>query len=250
MTRLSLARCYTLCLSVSLALTLPACSHDSAPAESPRASAETSEQELIERSAAAFTELRKNPRFSRIDTALSRARAVLIFPRLVKASLIVGGEGGNGVMVARHSDNSWSDPAFYSLGSPSVGLQIGYQQAAVALFVMDEPTLERALHSSVALGGNAGATLGNIDDLDRSRGDVLTANIYQVIDAQGAFAGVSLDGYVIASRPQRNRDYYGKPVTPRDILLDARAPSRPSPELARALALGPAQPASPGTSGQ
>jgi lipid-binding SYLF domain-containing protein len=160
---------------------------------------------------------------------------VLIFPRLVKASLIVGGEGGNGVLVARRADGGWSDPAFYSVGSPSVGLQVGYQQATVALFIMDAPTLERALHSSVVLGGKAGATLGNIDDLDRTQGDVISANIYQVVDARGAFAGVSLDGYVIGARPAHNRNYYGQPVTPRDILLDGTAPPRPAPGLAFAL---------------
>jgi SH3 domain-containing YSC84-like protein 1 len=215
---------------------LPACSRSGSPAAAPHADPQTKEQELLERSAAAFAELRRNPRFSRIDLALERARAVLIFPRLVKASLIIGGEGGNGVLVARRADGSWSDPAFYSLGSPSVGLQVGYQEAAVALFIMDDATLDRALHSSVVLGGKAGATLGDLDDLDRTRADVLSANIYQVVDAQGAFAGVSLDGYVIGARGERNRSYYGRPVTPREILLDGTAPARPAPALSIALA--------------
>src|SRR5687767_4279241 len=87
------------------------------------------QQAIVERSASALTRMRDNPRFSTLGTYLEKARAVMIFPRLVKASLIFGGEGGNGVMVVRGADGSWSDPAFYSLGAPSVGLQIGYQEA-------------------------------------------------------------------------------------------------------------------------
>jgi lipid-binding SYLF domain-containing protein len=225
----------SLLLATGAALTLGACSRAAPPAQSSQAATD-GEQQLVERSAEALASLRKNPRFARIEPILQRARGVLIFPRLVKASLIVGGEGGNGVLVARQPDGSWSDPAFYSLGAPSLGLQLGYQQAVVVLFIMDDATLERALHSSVALGGKAGATLGNIDDLDRTRGDVLTANIYQVVEAEGAFAGVSLDGYVIGARPQHNRNYYGTSLTARDILLDGKAPRRSSASLKRALA--------------
>jgi len=215
---------------------LSACAREATPPEAPLATPQTREHELLERSAAALGELRKDPRFAGVDVVLERARAVVIFPRLVKASLIFGGEGGNGVLVARRADGSWSDPAFYSLGSPSVGLQVGYQEAVVVLFIMDDATLERVLHSSVLLGGTAGVTLGELDELDRTRADVLSANVYQVVDAQGAFAGVSLDGYVIGARRERNRSYYGTAVTPRQILLDGSAPPRPAPALSIALA--------------
>jgi lipid-binding SYLF domain-containing protein len=167
---------------------------------------------------------------------LQRARGVLIFPRLVKASLIFGGEGGNGVLVARRADGSWSNPAFYSLGAPSVGLQIGYQEATVVLFIMDQSTLERALGSSFALGTKAGATLSTIDEHGSTQGDVITANIYQVVDAGGVFAGVSLDGYVIGARPKYNLEYYGKAATPGQILIEGSVRRAEASVLERALA--------------
>jgi SH3 domain-containing YSC84-like protein 1 len=224
-----------LLLATSLALPLTACSQSATHANT----AETrtpSQQAIVERSAAAFGQVRLNPRFAHVDSYLQRARGVMIFPRLVKASLIVGGEGGSGVLVARGADGSWSDPAFYSLGSPSVGLQIGYQQASVVLFIMDQPTLERTLHSSFVLGAKSGATLGNVDDLDRTHGDVISANIYQLVEAEGAFAGVSFDGYVISARPRFNRDYYTKPVTAREILFGGATQNPDAAVLLRALA--------------
>ena len=224
-----------LLLATGLALPLLACSGatthvDAAESRTP------SQQAIVERSAAAFGQLRLNPRFANVDSYLGRARGVMIFPRLVKASLIFGGEGGNGLLMARGADGSWSNPAFYSVGSPSVGLQIGYQQATVVLFIMDQPTLERTLHSSVVLGAKSGATLGNVDDLDRTKGDVMSANIYQLVEAEGAFAGVSLDGYVISARAQHNRDYYGKPVSPREILLQRSVQNADASVLVGALA--------------
>jgi lipid-binding SYLF domain-containing protein len=225
----------TLLLVGGAAVSLPACSSSESRANAPVTRA-SSAQVLVERSAETFAELHKNPRFSAMDSYLREARGVMIFPRLVKASLIVGGEGGSGVLVARKADGSWSGPAFYGLGSPSIGLQIGYQEAAVVLFIMNDTTLQRTLSTNVALGAKAGATLGDIDDdHGRTTGKVISADIYQVIDAEGVFAGLSLDGYVMGSRARQNSEYYGKTVTPREILT-GKVEKQESMVLERALA--------------
>lgn len=231
--RLVPSSCALLLASVALA----GCAQ-STPASSPSDTAvraSQKEQAIVERSAAALSRVRQSPRFARADYYLERARGVMIFPRLVKASLIVGGEGGNGVLVARRPDGSWSDPAFYSLGSPSIGLQVGYQQATVVLFIMDQSTLDHALNTSIALGGKAGVSLGDVDDHGGTKGGVATANIYQLVDAEGAFAGLSLDGYVIGARSGQNLAYYGKAVTPREILIEGTAQRADAAVLDRAL---------------
>ncbi len=65
---------------------------------------------------------------------------------------------------------------------------------------------------------------------------MVSANIYQLVEAEGAFAGVSLDGYVISARAQHNRDYYGKPVSPREILLERSVQNADASVLVGALA--------------
>ena len=47
----------------------------------------------------------------------------------IRGALFLGGEGGNGILLARQKDGSWSYPAFYSLASISFGLQVGGQSA-------------------------------------------------------------------------------------------------------------------------
>src|SRR5260370_7452414 len=82
----------------------------------------------------------------------------MVVPQLVKGGFFFGGEGGNGILLARHGD-SWSKPLFYVLGSASFGLQIGIEVAEVILFVMNDRALQAWMRDEVKLGAQAGPTL-------------------------------------------------------------------------------------------
>jgi lipid-binding SYLF domain-containing protein len=172
--------------------------------------------------------MRDNPRFGAMEGFLQRARAIMIFPRMVKASLIFGGEGGNGVLLSKAPDGSWSDPAFYSLGAPSVGLQLGYREASVVFFLMDDAVLQQALHSDFTLGANGSAALGSVAEAHQS--EAVAKPIYQLVEARGLFAGVSFDGYVISARKENNDAYYGEAVTPREVVIE-RSRHRPESQV-------------------
>ena len=193
-------------------------STQSEPAQAPSDQSASPQQGIVNRSAEALTKLRQGPQGAAFEAYLSHARGVMVFPRVVKASLLVGGEGGNGVLVIKRPDGSWSEPAFYSLGAPSIGLQIGYQEATVVLFVMDDDTLRRVADASIELGSKSGVTMGRADQDDSTEGRVFTKKIYQLVEAQGAFAGISLDGYVITPRDKHNVAYYGPTAAPWAIL--------------------------------
>lgn len=196
---------------------------------------QTQQQVIVDRATRAITRLGQQPRFAAMSTLLSRCRAVLIFPRLIKASLIVGGEGGNGVMLSRSSDAEWSSPAFYSLGAPSVGLQAGFRESTAVLFIMNDITLQALLHSSMTLGAQTSATLGHVGERGLTEGEVIKKDIYVLAEAGGAFAGVSLDGYVIATRKAHNDRYYGPSATPRGILIERRFSNAGAAALQEAL---------------
>ncbi|MGB7950872.1 MAG: YSC84-related protein, partial [Candidatus Binatia bacterium] len=42
--------------------------------------------------------------------------------------------------------------------------------------------------------------------------------VYTYSRSQGLFGGLSVEGTVIGARDETNAEYYGKPVTPSDIL--------------------------------
>ena len=57
---------------------------------------------------------------------LKEAKGILIVPSLLKAGFIFGGSGGSGVLIVNDAKKGqWSQPAFYTIGSVSFGLQIG-----------------------------------------------------------------------------------------------------------------------------
>lgn len=186
------------------------------PAQQPSGRAQ---QAIVEEAATAVSQLSRQPRFASIGRLLEHARAVAIFPQLIKASLVFGGEGGTGVLVVKGSDGSWSLPAFYSLGAPSIGLQAGVQATTVLLFIMDDITVERMLYSSLTLGVSTSATIGQVGERDLADAELLSKNIFELSEASGAFAGVSFDGYVITVRQKHNDAYYGAGSTPQGILF-------------------------------
>jgi lipid-binding SYLF domain-containing protein len=147
------------------------------------------------------------------------ARAVLVVPRLFKAGFFFGGEGGDAVLLAR-TGKGWSAPAFYTLASASFGLQIGAQESEVLVFIMTQRALDAVLSNEFKIGANAGlavVTLGSSAEIDTT--SALRADIVVWASSTGAYAGISLNGSIIAPRPSFNREYYGHDVTPGDIIL-------------------------------
>jgi len=188
-----------------------------APPEQPTGGVQ---QAIVERAADAVYRLTTGPKSSTVERLLQKARAVAIFPQLTKSSLVFGGEGGNGVVVAKGYDDSWSYPAFYSLGAPSVGLHAGAQSTTLVLFIMRESTVERMLYSRLTLGANTSATLGHAGARDLTETELRSKDIFELAEVGGAVSGVSFDGYMITVQQEHNSAYYGPGATPESILLD------------------------------
>jgi hypothetical protein len=84
----------TALLTVTIGLGM-ACSRSEPARAAHEADSRTAQQDIVERSAAAFTSLRGHAGAAVVDGYLERARGVMIFPRLVKASLILKGADGS-----------------------------------------------------------------------------------------------------------------------------------------------------------
>jgi lipid-binding SYLF domain-containing protein len=70
---------------------------------------------------------------------------------------------------------------------------------------------------NVKLGGSLSAAAGPVGR-DAEASVLPTAAVYTYSRSQGLFAGVSLEGAVIAAQPKTNNEYYGRAVTPDKIL--------------------------------
>jgi lipid-binding SYLF domain-containing protein len=155
-----------------------------------------------------------------LKSLLRRAKGVLIYPQVLKGAFIVGAAGGSGVMLA-HEEKAphWTGPAFYTMGEASFGLQIGGEAMEVVLVALSEKGVSALLSTSVKLGGNVGVAAGPVGAGAAAATQNLSADIVSYARAKGLFAGVSLDGAVVDVRESLNDAYYGKKVTPTDILV-------------------------------
>lgn len=147
---------------------------------------------------------------------VKNAKALLIVPQSLKGAFLVGGSGGSGVLITQDSETGqWGYPAFYTLGSISVGLQIGAESSEVILMVMTERGMEKLLTSSFKLGADVTLAAGPVG----GKAAAATADVLSYARSKGAFAGVSLDGAIVKTRDKRNEEYYGTAVSPTDIII-------------------------------
>jgi lipid-binding SYLF domain-containing protein len=173
---------------------------------------------LVRRADGVLDEARHDAEFGNSRQLFQTARGVMVVPQLVKGGFWIGGEGGNGILMARHG-NRWSNPAFYTLASASFGLQIGLEVAEVVLFVMSERALNAWMQDQVKLGGQAGLTVLVLGS-NASAAATTHANVDVIAwaKAKGAYAGITLEGSIIKPRNEWNAAYYGRPVTPVQVL--------------------------------
>jgi hypothetical protein len=106
--------------------------------------------------------MRRDKDMQAINGLLPRSKAVLVIPSLIKAGFILGAEGGSGVLLGHGTDGSWSAPAFFTMGSGSVGLQAGIQDAEVMFLMMTQKGLDQILKSEFKLGAEASVAAGPV----------------------------------------------------------------------------------------
>jgi lipid-binding SYLF domain-containing protein len=179
-------------------------------------------QVLVDKAKATFTDLLNDSNFSWLPGYLQDAKGVLIFPQVLKAGFFLGGSGGTGVLLVRDSPTgTWSDPAFYTVGSVTFGLQIGAEAAEVVMVAMSQKAIDTLLASSAKLGGDASIAIGPVGG--GAKGSVtvpaVTADFVSFARSKGLYAGLNLEGSVLAVRDSLNVAYYGRAVGPRDIIV-------------------------------
>ena len=153
---------------------------------------------------------------TRTAALLQRAKAVLIFPDMVKGGIGIGASRGQGVLLARGTAG-WSEPAFYESTSVSVGLQLGVEESAIVMFILSQRAFDGLLQtSSFSLKAQAGVALADLNTATQEQ--LAGADVVVWSKSSGAFGGLAVSGSDIAQRPGLDRSYYGAPVMASDII--------------------------------
>ena len=119
------------------------------------------------------------------------AYAILVFPKIVKAGLVIGGQGGEGVLFIR------GKPAgYYKIGAVSYGLQAGGQSFSYALFLMNNKALGYLnRHDGWSIGSGPSVV---VMDQGKAMSNTTTTLKKDVIafpfGQKGLMAGIGLEG--------------------------------------------------------
>lgn len=165
--------------------------------------------ELSDDAAKAFSDIMAVTDKAIPERLLKDAKAIAVFPSVVKAAFIFGGRGGKG-LISRKLASGWSAPAVFKLSGGSAGFQIGASKTEVVLLFMSDDSLKNLLESKFELGADAAAAAGPVGRQAEAATDLqLEAEILSYSKSKGLFAGVSIEGAVIRPDNDANKAVYG-----------------------------------------
>jgi lipid-binding SYLF domain-containing protein len=120
-----------------------------------------------------------------------RARAILVFPNMVKAGFMFGGQIGEGTLT-----KGGKTVAYYNSVGASYGLQAGAQKFGYALFFMNDAAL-RQLDATDGFEIGVGPSVVVVDEgvAKSITSNTVTSDVYAFIFSQkGLMAGLGIQG--------------------------------------------------------
>ena len=148
-------------------------------------------------------------------------KAIAIFPSTISAGFVIGGKYGQGILMVRdETTGKWSPPAIFTIAGGSFGWQIGGQATDFVLLITNRRSVDGLLQGKFKLGADADIAAGPVGRSAEASTDIqLKGGILSYSRSRGLFAGVKLEGAVIAEHQDGDAELYGKSVSARDILL-------------------------------
>ena len=120
-----------------------------------------------------------------------KAKAMLVFPSILKAGLIIGGQGGNGTLF-----EDGKTVAYYNISAASYGLQAGVQEFGYAMFLMTDAA-RKYIDKSGGWEIGVGPTIVVVDEgaAKSLTTTTLKDDVYAFIFSQkGIMAGIGIQG--------------------------------------------------------
>jgi lipid-binding SYLF domain-containing protein len=177
-------------------------------------------KQVVEKAKLTAEQFQKDEKMDGFRDLAKRARGMLILPQMLRGAFIIGASGGTGVLVARDDvGKPWNGPAFHTLGGASFGFQAGADAAEVIILAMTERGVTKLLSPQVKLGADISVAAGPVGAGAAAATAGLSADLVSYSISKGLYGGFSVDGSVVGVRTSLNNAYYGKEVTPADILI-------------------------------
>ncbi len=124
-----------------------------------------------------------------------QAKAILVFPKIIKAGLLIGGQGGDGALRV-----GGRTVGYYNIAAASLGLQAGAQSFSYALFFMNDAALKYLQEShGWSIGSGPSVVVVDKGTAASLTSTTATQDVYAFPFGQrGLMAGIGLEGSKIS----------------------------------------------------
>lgn len=187
-----------------------------------------SAKETVREAADIVQKIQSDPQASDL---LDQAKAIFVVPDYARAALVVGGAGGQGILIAKN-DGKWSAPAFYNIGTVQIGAAAGAEAGEVVFVIMSGDLLESfgQMHN-FALNSDAGYTV--VEDSERTQTSIGKGTDVAVwSETEGLYGDFAASVSDIFWDEDANNAYYGRQVTASQVINgEVEDPMSPSPLL-------------------
>jgi lipid-binding SYLF domain-containing protein len=160
---------------------------------------------------------------------IQNARGVAICT-ILKGGIGIGGQGGEGIIVVHHVDNTgartWIAPSAFNISGVSVGAQLGFSTTKYIIILNTENAVGQFVTAGkLKFDATAAGTAGDDTVVEgESTRDLERHAVLIYRDSGGIFGGATLGGSSIDVKNEINDAYYGPHIYIRDI-LEGRVPS-------------------------
>lgn len=144
------------------------------------------------------------------QSIITNSSAIIVFPTFVKAGFILGATIGRGVMLVRddipqeyiddnitaHQNSIWSAVPV-RLGGATIGLQAGYENNFIVMYVMNKAVIKDIYDNKLTLSASASVSFMDYGVNSEAISDMGLSDIYAYTNNRGFFVGAELGGSVI-----------------------------------------------------
>lgn len=171
----------------------------------------------------------------RIPLNLLASAKGIAFITVVKAGFVFAPRVGTGLVIARLPNGHWSAPSAIGMMGLSWGAVIGVD-VTDHVVILNSDEAVKAFSGNVQLVLGAGLEIavglfGRSGAADVHIGDTGFGTTISYSHSKGVFAGATLDGSVIVCRSDVNQKFYGRSVSPSDLLTGVIPPPRAAASL-------------------
>jgi lipid-binding SYLF domain-containing protein len=138
---------------------------------------------------------------------LKDSKGVFLVPDYGRGALVVGGQGGDGVLLL-HQNGKWSNPVPFNLGAIDVGLQAGVSAGQVAMILMTD-NAAKAFQDKNNFSINADAGLSIVKWSARGQASLGKGDIIYWANTKGLYGGATVSASDITWDDDETRGLYG-----------------------------------------